>query len=123
LFTFTAGIENSHPTIENGTVRIDFTWYPLTDQVHWDTALREGNGRVNALGLYDLDRHIRPAGEAYKQLIQRWRKVLPNQSVFLTVPAIPPSQYESAQAVSQLEAARDVAHGAPATQTMTDHEG
>ena len=32
----------------------DFTWYSLTDQVDWDIALREANGRVNALGFYDL---------------------------------------------------------------------
>jgi hypothetical protein len=108
LFTFTTGIENSHPTIENGTVRINFTWYLLTDQVDWDTALREEYGRVNALGLYDLDRNIRPVGEAYKQLIQRWRKVLPTQSVCLTVPSIPPSQFESVHAASQQQAARDL---------------
>ncbi len=51
----------------DGVPIVGFTWYSLTDQVDWDTALREENGRVNPLGLYDLDRKIRPVGEAYKQ--------------------------------------------------------
>ena len=65
---------------------VGFTWYSLTDQVDWDTALRENNGRVNPLGLYDLNRKIRPVGQAYKNLIADWRKVLPTQSVCLVVP-------------------------------------
>jgi len=52
----------------------------------WDTALREKNLRVNPLGLYDLNRKIRPVGEAYKKLIADWRGVLPTQSVCLRVP-------------------------------------
>jgi beta-glucosidase len=48
------------------------TWYSLTDQIDWDTALREKNDRVNPLGLYDLDRSIRPVGRAYKTLIEQW---------------------------------------------------
>ena len=56
---------------------LGFTWYSLTDQVDWDTALRENNGRVIRCGLYDLDRKIRPVGKAYKRLIARWRDVLP----------------------------------------------
>jgi beta-glucosidase/6-phospho-beta-glucosidase/beta-galactosidase len=65
---------------------VGFTWYSLTDQVDWDTALRENNGRVNALGLYDLDRRLRPVGKAYKELIAAWRSVLPTQSICLVVP-------------------------------------
>ena len=53
----------------DGVPIVGFTWYSLTDQVDWDTALREPNNRVNPLGLYDLDRNIRPVGLAYKQLI------------------------------------------------------
>ena len=34
-------------------------------------ALREDNGRVNPLGLYDLDRNIRPVGEAYRKIVAR----------------------------------------------------
>ena len=61
----------------DGVPIIGFTWYSLTDQVDWDTALREDNGRVNPLGLYDLDRKIRPVGEAYRDLIAKWRDVIP----------------------------------------------
>jgi beta-glucosidase len=48
------------------------TWYSLTDQIDWDVALREKNGTVNALGLYDLDRNLRSVGEAYRRLIAQW---------------------------------------------------
>ncbi len=81
-----------------GMPMVGFTWYSLTDQVDWDTALREPNGTVNPLGLYDLDRNIRPVGEAYKQLIHAWREVLPTQSVCLQVPVVCPSEYDQAWA-------------------------
>lgn len=70
---------------------VGFTWYSLTDQMDWDTALRENNGNVNPLGLFDLDRNIRRVGKAYKDLISEWREVLPTQSVCLTVPLKLPS--------------------------------
>jgi beta-glucosidase/6-phospho-beta-glucosidase/beta-galactosidase len=56
------------------------TWYSLVDQVDWDTALRENNGNINALGLFDLDRKMRPVGEEYKRLIEQWSftALLPN---------------------------------------------
>ncbi len=60
----------------DGIPVIGFTWYSLIDQVDWDTALREDNGNVNALGLYDIDRNIRPVGEAYQNLIKQWSKPL-----------------------------------------------
>jgi hypothetical protein len=78
----------------DGMPIVGFTWYSLTDQVDWDTALRENNGRVNPLGLYDLDRNIRAVGKAYKQLIRDWREVLPAQSVCLVVPLVPPSEFD-----------------------------
>jgi hypothetical protein len=53
-----------------------------------------GNGRVHPVGLYDLNREIRPVGRCYKQLIADWREVLPTQSVCLSVPIVPPSEYE-----------------------------
>ena len=65
---------------------LGFTWYSITDQVDWDTALRDDNGHVNAVGLFDLDRNIRPVGRAYKQLIQDWSSVLPAQSYCLVLP-------------------------------------
>ena len=75
-----------------GIPTVGFTWYSLTDQVDWDTALREKNGNVNPLGLYDLDRNIRNVGRAYKQLIKDWRDVLPASSVCLAVPIKPLGQ-------------------------------
>jgi beta-glucosidase/6-phospho-beta-glucosidase/beta-galactosidase len=70
---------------EDGVPIIGFTWYSLTDQVDWDTALRENNGRVNPLGLYDLDRRIRPVGEAYRRLVAQWRDMLPLDTFCLHV--------------------------------------
>jgi beta-glucosidase len=43
-------------------------WYSLTDQVDWDTCLAEVNGRVNSLGLVDLDRQARPVFGLYREL-------------------------------------------------------
>jgi beta-glucosidase/6-phospho-beta-glucosidase/beta-galactosidase len=60
-----------------GVPVLGFTWYSLTDQVDWDTSLREYNQRVNPLGLCDLDRKLRPVGKAYKQLIERWKDINP----------------------------------------------
>jgi len=45
-----------------------FCWYSLTDQVDWDTCLREPNNRVNSLGLVDLDRRRRPVSFLYERL-------------------------------------------------------
>jgi beta-glucosidase/6-phospho-beta-glucosidase/beta-galactosidase len=89
-----------------GIPTVGFTWYSLTDQVDWDTALREQNGNVNALGLYDLDRNIRAVGRSYKQLIADWREVLPAQSVCLTVPIVRPSLRRGAEAREHEEAAK-----------------
>ena len=69
-----------------GIPTVGFTWYSLTDQIDWDSALREQNGNVNPVGLFDLDRNIRNVGTAYKQLIRDWRDVLPASSMCLTVP-------------------------------------
>lgn len=75
----------------DGVPVVGFTWYSLTDQVDWDSALRFNNGNVNPLGLYDLDRKIRPVGEAFKKLIQDWRTVLPTNSACLQVPIVMPA--------------------------------
>ncbi len=72
----------------DGIPIVGFTWYSLTDQVDWSVALRSKHGKVDPVGLYDLDRKIRPVGEAYKQLIIDWREVLPTQSVCLQVPIV-----------------------------------
>ena len=78
----------------DGIPIVGFTWYSLTDQVDWDSALREDAGHVNALGLYDLDRNIRPVGREYKRLIREWSKVLPTQSYCLVLPLDMPPEPE-----------------------------
>jgi beta-glucosidase/6-phospho-beta-glucosidase/beta-galactosidase len=78
----------------NGVPLVGFTWYSLTDQVDWDSALRENNGTVNTLGLYDLNRNIRPVGIAYKELVRDWMEVLPTQSVCLQVPIVMPHEFQ-----------------------------
>jgi beta-glucosidase/6-phospho-beta-glucosidase/beta-galactosidase len=85
----------------DGVPTVGFTWYSLTDQIDWDTGLREANGRVHPVGLYDLNREIRPVGRSYKQLIADWGHVLPTQSVCLSVPVVPPNEYEHVSAERQ----------------------
>ncbi|WP_423148758.1 family 1 glycosylhydrolase [Rubrolithibacter danxiaensis] len=65
---------------QDGFPIVGFTWYSLTDQVDWDSALTKNAGNVNPLGLYDLDRKIRPVGEEYKKLIKVWRDILEEES-------------------------------------------
>jgi beta-glucosidase/6-phospho-beta-glucosidase/beta-galactosidase len=89
----------------DGVPVVGFTWYSLTDQTDWDSALREQRGNVNPLGLYDLDRKIRPVGKAYKKLIAQWRDVLPTQSLCLTVPVVMPDQEGGRHAATQRAAA------------------
>ena len=70
----------------DGVPVVGFTWFSLTDQIDWIHALREQRGDVDPVGLYDLDRKIRPVGRAYAKLIADWRNVLPVQSLCLQVP-------------------------------------
>ena len=56
----------------DGVPVLGFTWYSLTDHVDWDTQLAEKNGRLNACGLYDLDRNPRPVAAEYKKLIREF---------------------------------------------------
>jgi beta-glucosidase/6-phospho-beta-glucosidase/beta-galactosidase len=102
----------------SGIPIVGFTWYSLTDQMDWDTALREQNNHVNPVGLYDLERKIRPVGEAYQKLIAEWREVLPTQSICLTLPIVPPSEHDEQWARRNREQAlakRDATPTAPAT--------
>jgi len=57
---------------QEGVPVIGFTWYSLTDQMDWDTALREDAGRVNAVGLFDLNRGPRAVGHEYRELVSTW---------------------------------------------------
>lgn len=83
----------------NGIPLVGFTWFPLVDQVDWSETGRidaptRGGHNVHPVGLYDIDRRIRPVGEAYRQLIREWRKLLPAQSVCLLMPVMLPSEYD-----------------------------
>ncbi|HEV2559420.1 MAG TPA: family 1 glycosylhydrolase [Microvirga sp.] len=89
-----------------GVPIVGFTWYSLTDQIDWHHGLREERNEVTTVGLYDLDRKIRPVGRAYKQLISDWRDVLPAQSMVLTVPLVMPCEYGDPVAVRHRERAR-----------------
>ena len=54
---------------EQGVPVLGFTWFSLTDQVDWDSALAQDLGRVNPVGLYDLQRRARPVAAAYRELL------------------------------------------------------
>jgi beta-glucosidase/6-phospho-beta-glucosidase/beta-galactosidase len=107
----------------SGVPIVGFTWYSLTDQVDWDVALRENNGTVNPLGLFDLDRRIRPVGEAYRKLIADWREVLPTQSVCLRVPLVPPHEYDEAWAARRRAEARQAAPAGRTAPANADPQG
>jgi beta-glucosidase/6-phospho-beta-glucosidase/beta-galactosidase len=67
---------NAYQLRQDGVPMLGFTWYSLIDQVDWDTALREDRGKVNTLGLFDMDRQIRAVGKVYKKIIEQWSPVL-----------------------------------------------
>jgi beta-glucosidase/6-phospho-beta-glucosidase/beta-galactosidase len=46
-----------------------FTWYSLTDQIDWQHALRHERNDLHPVGLYDLERRMRPVGDAYRRVI------------------------------------------------------
>jgi beta-glucosidase/6-phospho-beta-glucosidase/beta-galactosidase len=108
----------------DGLPIVGFTWYSLTDQVDWDSTLRNDAGNVNPRGLYDLDRNIRPVGTAYKELIAEWRHVLPTQSVVLSLPAFPPSRQGDPMVHAIAEHARGLdadTNDAQSTPLVTPH--
>jgi beta-glucosidase len=90
-----------------GIPTVGFTWYSLTDQTDWDTALRKVNNSICPVGLYDLDRNIRPVGAAYKKLIADWRSILPASSMCLVVPVVPPGHAERLYVLEQQAAAAE----------------
>ncbi len=65
---------------QDGVPIVGFTWYSLIDQVDWDSALRNDDGIINSLGLYDIDRKIRQVGVEYKNLIAQWKDVIDRES-------------------------------------------
>jgi len=77
--------ENMIRLRDDGVPIIGFTWYSLTDQIDWDVCLRVERNKVNPLGLYDLNREIRPVGKAYKKLVEQWRGLIPMESRSMSV--------------------------------------
>jgi hypothetical protein len=71
---------NVHRLKRDGVPIIGFTWYSLLHQVDWDSALRNDDGNINELGLYDLNRKIMPVGTAYKNLITNWNDIISEES-------------------------------------------
>ncbi len=102
----------------DGVPTVGFTWYSLTDQTDWDTALRKKNNRVHPVGLYDLNRQIRAVGRSYKQLIEDWREILPTQSVCLNVPIVFPSEHEEVIALRHRREARRLRESERETDVM-----
>ena len=56
-----------------GVPLVGFTWYSLTDQIDWGIALEEATGRIDPVGLFDLNRDPRAVGLAYMHLIDMHR--------------------------------------------------
>ena len=86
---------------QDGVPVVGFTWYSLLDQLDWDISLREKRLSVNACGLYDLDRKIRPVGESYKLLLKGIRAKLrscPTAKFSSSPVALPPSRWRSSPA-------------------------
>jgi beta-glucosidase/6-phospho-beta-glucosidase/beta-galactosidase len=67
---------NAYQLRQDGVPLLGFTWYSLIDQVDWDSALTKDDGRVNALGLFDINRKIRDVGKEYKKIIDGWMPLL-----------------------------------------------
>ena len=57
----------------SGVPLVGFTWYSLTDQIDWGSALEDAIGRVDPVGLFDLNRDPRSVGLAYMHLIAMHR--------------------------------------------------
>ena len=71
---------NVHRLKNDGVPIVGFTWYSLCHQIDWDSALRNDDGVVNELGLFDLNRNIMPVGTAYKKLITEWKDILAEEN-------------------------------------------
>jgi beta-glucosidase/6-phospho-beta-glucosidase/beta-galactosidase len=56
-----------------GVPLVGFTWYSLTDQADWEQGLAQPLGRVDPVGLVDLNREPRAVGLAYWHLIDMHR--------------------------------------------------
>jgi beta-glucosidase/6-phospho-beta-glucosidase/beta-galactosidase len=56
-----------------GVPVVGFTWFSLVDQIDWDIAMSAALGSVNPVGLFDLNRDVRPVGQAYRHLIRTFQ--------------------------------------------------
>lgn len=72
---------NVYQLKQEGVPIVGFTWYSLIDQKDWDSKLTEDAGIVNELGLFDLNRDIRPVGKEYQKIIQQWQGMLDDESL------------------------------------------
>ncbi len=53
-----------------------FTWYSLTDQIDWQHGLRIERDDLHPVGLFDLDRKVRPVGVAYRKIIETYKPLM-----------------------------------------------
>ena len=60
---------------DDGVPVLGFTWYSLIDQVDWDKGLTEKTGKVNPVGLFDMNRQPRPVSESYRQLLKAFGQI------------------------------------------------
>ena len=60
---------------KEGVPVLGFTWYSLIDQVDWDIGLARKVGKVNACGLFDLDRQPRAVAECFRQLLAEYGQI------------------------------------------------
>ena len=78
----------------DGMPMVGFTWYSLTDQVDWDTALREKNEQRQPAWACSISTATSGRSAApTSRLIADWRDVLPTQSLCLIVPVVPPDDW------------------------------
>ena len=68
---------------QDGMPIVGFTWYSLTDQVDWDTALREDAGRVNPWACTISTARSAPSGISTATLLRQWRDFLSDSHVAL----------------------------------------
>jgi beta-glucosidase len=57
-----------------------FTWYSLTDQIDWQYGLRIERDDLHPVGLYDMNRRIRPVGRAYRRIISEYAPLMQKDS-------------------------------------------
>lgn len=53
--------------------------FPITSYRVYVFYIKMRKGIVNPLGLYDVDRKIRPVGNACKKLIKEWKDILADE--------------------------------------------